>query len=99
MIKAFTKPELKELFAIKNRNMVALGAVCLVVWVALLGVTGFISISVLAFTLLSWIMQDKQKRTVKSAINSVIVGSILIGLIYLVFVKLLLVPLPKGFLI
>ncbi len=44
-------------------------------------------------------MQDKEKRTLKSALNSVIVGSILIGLIYLVFVKLLLVPLPKGFLI
>ncbi len=41
LIKAFTKPDLKELFAIKNRNMVALGAICLVVWVALLGSNGF----------------------------------------------------------
>lgn len=96
LVKSFVKPEMKKVYAIKNRNMVALGAVLLVLWVVLLDYTGFFLTSVAMFAVLSWIMQDKAKRTFKAAISSVLVGVILVGAIYLLFVKLLMVPLPKG---
>lgn len=96
LIKSFIRPETKAVFTMKHRGMVALGAVLLVLWVILIDYIGFFITSVIMFAILSWIMQDKQKRTAKAAVSSVIVGAVLIGAIYLLFAKLLLVPLPKG---
>lgn len=96
LIKSFIKPESKAIFTMKHRGMVALGAALLVLWVVLIDYIGFLITSIAMFAILSWIMQDKQKRTVKAAISSVLVGAILIGAVYLLFAKLLMVPLPKG---
>jgi len=96
LIKSFIKPESKVIFTMKHRGMVALGAALLVLWVVLIDYIGFLITSIAMFAILSWIMQDKQKRTVKAAISSVLVGAILIGAVYLLFAKLLMVPLPKG---
>lgn len=96
LIKSFIKPEFKAIFRMKHRGMVALGAALLVLWVVLIDYIGFFITSVVMFAILSWIMQDKQKRSVKAAVSSVLVGAVLIGAIYLLFAKLLMVPLPKG---
>ncbi len=76
---------------------VIISIVVVAVWIALLDVVGFYVTSVLAFALLAWLLGRGVKQWREGVVLVAIIAAE-IGVFYVIFAKLLLVPLPTGLL-
>lgn len=96
LVKSVVKPEFAELLAIQSKSRVVAGAAASVAWVVFLRILGFAITSVLVFSALSWLLADRSKRNVSTAIVSLLVAVAIVAAVYLVFAGFLEVPLPRG---
>ncbi len=76
---------------------VIITVVAVAVWIALLPVLGFYVASVLAFAFLAWFL-GQGVRHLREAVAMLAIIAAEIGVFYVIFAKLLLVPLPTGLL-
>ncbi|MCL4515001.1 MAG: tripartite tricarboxylate transporter TctB family protein [Firmicutes bacterium] len=74
---------------------VIISVVVVAVWIALLDVVGFYVTSVLAFAFLAWFLGQGVKH-LREAVTMLVIIAAEIGVFYVIFAKLLLVPLPTG---
>jgi hypothetical protein len=98
LIKSFTKPDMKQLFAIKRKALVIWAIVISVLWVALLKRLGLVLSSMAAISVMSWMLADQERNKASTVILSIVVAAIVVAAAYLVFSGFLEVPLPKGLL-
>jgi len=97
LIKSFIKPDRKTLFVITNKKKLIIAVVAGILWVSLFSVLGFIISSLVIFTFLTIILEEKFENNPKKIILTVIVSLVMVLGVYFLFSIVLKVPLPKGF--
>ena len=97
LVKSLIKPDRKALFLIKNKINLFMAVTAGILWISLFSVLGFFISSIIAFIFLTIILGGKSEKTPKKIILTVIVSLTLVVTVYLLFSKVLEVPLPKGF--
>ncbi|GAW91895.1 hypothetical protein Anamo_1374 [Calderihabitans maritimus] len=96
LIKAKVNPAYSELFMEEDKlKMIVVGIISLG-WVLLLKKIGFVITSFAALGVLIWILHEK--RNWKNFCISFLIAAGEVAVFYLIFAKLLLVPLPSGLL-
>jgi len=97
LVKSLVKPDRKSLFLIKNKINLFTAVIAGILWISLFPVLGFFISSIIIFIFLTITLGEKSEKTPKKIISTVIVSLILVITVYLLFSKVLEVPLPKGF--
>jgi len=97
LVKSLIKPDREALFLIKNKTNLFIAVVAGILWISLFSVLGFFISSIIAFTFLTIILEEKSEKIPKKIISTVIVSFIIVTIVYFLFSKVLEVPLPKGF--
>ena len=97
LVKGFVRPEMLELFEGERLDRIAVVGVILFAWVLGMLYLGFIVSSVLAFLLITLFMA-RMTRTVSVVNAGVWLGVIVVEVVvlYLIFSRVLFVPLPEG---
>ena len=97
LVKGFVRPEMLELFEGERLDRIAVVGVILFAWVLGMLYLGFIVSSVLAFLLITLFMA-RMTRTVSVVDAGVWLGVIVVEVVvlYLLFSRVLFVPLPEG---
>lgn len=97
LLKGFIKPDKNRFFeSIEERKRIVQALCILVVYVVLIPITGFILASVCFYLLLAMTLQT-QPVSFKSSILLVMQSAMVVGVLTLLFSRLLQVPLPAGF--
>lgn len=100
LIKGWLKPENLTVFNDGNNRRIIVTGATLFVWCLAINYIGFYVSSVMVITFLAcYLAKARRDVTVKTFCMWVLIITIKVGLFYLVFNKLLYVPLPKGILI
>ncbi|MBK5261494.1 MAG: tripartite tricarboxylate transporter TctB family protein [Peptostreptococcaceae bacterium] len=94
LIKSRVNGSLSELFVLDNNKNVILVALLTLAWVLLFKKIGFVVTSFVALTILLCILSEK--RNIKAYVKSSIIAGCQIGVLYLIFSKILYVPFPTG---
>lgn len=97
LIKSLIKPDRGALFLIKNKTNLCIAVITGTLWISFFSTLGFFISSMIAFIFLTIIIGEKSEKNLKKIISTIIVSSIIVIIVYLLFSKILEVPLPKGF--
>jgi len=97
LVKSWTGRGSGEAVDVRGIQTVALAAALMVVWVFLIPYLGFYVSSVLA-CLFMMVLVDGAARKPRTLITSLAIVALEVAAFYIVFAKLLVVPLPKGIL-
>ena len=97
LVKGFVRPEMIALFTGERLDRIAVVGVLLFAWVFGIRYLGFVVSSTLAFLLITLFMA-RMSREVKPANVALWLGIIMVEVVvlYLVFSRVLFVPLPRG---
>jgi magnesium-transporting ATPase (P-type) len=91
------RPEMQPLFAEGSRRRLIVTALTLLFWFFAIGLVGFFTASVVAFSFLVWYLASANHRVGPSRLALwVVIVAAEVGFFYLVFTRLLHVPLPRG---
>jgi len=94
LLKSRKSSSFSELFVLDDRKSALLVALITLAWVLLFKRIGFVITSVVSLTSLLCVLNDK--KNVKEYFKSFVIAGCEIGLLYLIFSKILYVPFPKG---
>ena len=94
IFKSFVMPERRYFFHEVKVKYIVFTILMAMGWIALIPFLGFITTSVIFFTILVIILSEK--KTPKMAAQSIVIVIVMVCLFYLLFHKVLLVPLPTG---
>ena len=94
LIKSKTKPSHSALFVLSNRGSAILVALITLAWVLLFRKIGFVVTSFLSLSILLCVLSDN--KSIKEYVKSFIIAGCQIGVLYLIFSKILYVPFPRG---
>ncbi|MGE5572695.1 MAG: tripartite tricarboxylate transporter TctB family protein [Bacteroidota bacterium] len=97
LVKSWTGRGGGEVVDVRGMRAVGLAAALMVAWVSLIPHLGFYVSSVLA-CLLMMLLVDGVARKPGTLMTSLVIIAVEVGVFYLVFAKLLVVPLPEGIL-
>lgn len=89
------RPEIPEK---KNLLTIVITLSLILVWISLLNYAGFIVTSVVSLTSLT-LMLDSKRITFNRAVNTFAIHTIIVVIIWIIFYRILLVPLPAGYLL
>lgn len=94
LIKSKVNGSLSELFVLDDSKNVILVALVTLAWVLLFKKVGFVVTSFVALTTLLCILGEKQN--IRAYVKSSIIAGVQVGVLYLIFSKILYVPFPTG---
>lgn len=94
LLKAKFNPHYSEIFAMEEKSKMILVAVVGLAWVLLLNRIGFAVTSFFALSLAIFILEEE--RSLKVLVKDFLIGGVEVTFFYLIFSRLLLVPLPEG---
>ncbi len=94
LLKAKFNPHYAEMFAMEERSKMLLVAALGLAWVLLLNRIGFAVTSFFSLSLAIFILEEE--RNIKTLIKDFLIGGIEVAFFYMIFSRLLLVPLPQG---
>jgi hypothetical protein len=94
LLKAKFNPHYAKMFSMEERSKTILIAVVGLAWVLLLNRIGFAVTSFFALSLAIFILEEE--RNIKVLIKDFLIGGVEVAFFYLIFSRLLLVPLPQG---
>ncbi len=95
IVKSVLKPQEEAFFQAEHPWNIMVVFVAGIIWVWLLSVLGFAVASVLGMLFLVWFL-EKEKRSLRPTLAALVIVVVEVGLFYLFFAKLFLVPLPTG---
>ncbi len=96
LMKAKYNPHYSKIFSMEEKSKMLIVALIGLAWVLLLNRIGF---AVTSFTALSLaIFTLEEERNIKVFIKDVLIGGVEVAFFYIIFSRLLLVPLPEGIL-
>ena len=95
LVKSWVKPVRKRLFQDVQKGYVGVTGGMIALWIGSMTSLGFYVSSILFFNLLVWLISRKKGSLPSIAFSFGVVVAI-VSLFYLVFQKILLVPLPQG---
>ena len=99
-IKAFIKPERKEIFNETKIKNVWVGAGTCFIWVGLINYLGFIVSGFIVLMFITIIVdKSEKKKSIKYLFKNILINLLIVFFVYLIFAKFLEVPLPTGLLI
>lgn len=96
LIKAKINPHFSDIFQMEEMSKMLLIAGIGLAWVMLLKVIGFAVTSFFALSLAIYALEEE--RTRKTLLKDFLIGGCEVAFFYLIFSRLLLVPLPEGIL-
>lgn len=96
LIKAKFNPHYAEIFAMEESSKMLLVAVVGLAWVLLLNRIGFAVTSFFALSLAIFVLEEE--KNIKVLIKDFLIGGFEVVFFYMIFSRLLLVPLPQGIL-
>lgn len=97
LIKGFVRPDVFAPFKDENLGRIAILAIILFTWVFAMRGFGFIVSSIVAFTILTMFLANINKQlNARTVVVCVIVAIVEVIVLYLIFTRILYVPLPKG---
>ena len=100
LAKGWFKPEKLEVFNDGNNRRIVVTSASLFVWCIAINYIGFFVSSVAVIGFLAWYLaRVRREVNLKTMALWLVIITVKVGFFYLVFTKLLYVPLPKGFLI
>lgn len=100
LIKGCYKPEKLTVFNDGNNRRIIITGAALFVWCTAINYIGFYVSSVMIITFLAWFLAKARRQvSVKTMCLWLLIITLKVGFFYLVFTRLLFVPLPKGILI
>jgi len=94
LVKAKFNPHYAKMFAMEEISKMLLVEVIGLAWVLLLNRIGFAVTSFFALSLAIFILEEE--RNIKVLIKDFLIGGVEVAFFYLIFSKMLLVPLPQG---
>ncbi|MFN2166191.1 MAG: tripartite tricarboxylate transporter TctB family protein [Anaerolineae bacterium] len=97
---SFLRPGAGKIFVLVEGNALplALTVIMMVAWVALIGVLGFLVTSLLIFSLMTVVLERRERRPRQILLRVVLVCAVTVAF-YFFFDRLLLVSFPRGLLI
>ncbi|MBN1837186.1 MAG: tripartite tricarboxylate transporter TctB family protein [Spirochaetales bacterium] len=97
---SFVRPGAGRIFVLVEGNALplALAVIMMVAWVALLAVLGFLVTSLVMFSLMTVVLERRERRPRQILLRVVLVCAVTVGF-YFFFDRLLLVSFPRGLLI
>ncbi|MFW6138832.1 MAG: tripartite tricarboxylate transporter TctB family protein [Spirochaetota bacterium] len=100
LIFSFIKPEKSKVFGRVTARYItiALCVVLIVAWAAFIKTLGFVATSVLFFSIM-YILLDERKRRPRDIFLKIVIVAAVVGIFYLFFATLLQVPFPRGVLL
>ena len=100
VVKAFVRPERKDIFTDGNQKRIVVTGVILFAWVFGIMFLGFLSASIVAFpVLVCYLASAREKVTPKKGLLWTAISTVEVIAFYLIFSRILEVPLPTGILI
>jgi hypothetical protein len=96
LLKAKFNPHYAEIFAMEESSKMILVAVIGLAWVLLLNRIGFAVTSFFALSLAIFVLEEE--RSFKVLVKDFLIGGVEVAFFYMIFSRLLLVPLPQGIL-
>ncbi|MDD2447459.1 MAG: tripartite tricarboxylate transporter TctB family protein [Tissierellia bacterium] len=94
ILKSVMKPSLSEIFVLGNKKNVILVVLVTLAWVLLFKKIGFVVTSFLSLSILLCVLNNN--RDIKAYMKTFIIAGCQIGILYLIFSKILYVPFPRG---
>ncbi|MBN2322970.1 MAG: tripartite tricarboxylate transporter TctB family protein [Spirochaetes bacterium] len=97
LVLSFVKPGLSAIFGRLHRRhiAIAISIVLIGAWGILINVLGFVVTSVILFTVIN-VLLDEKHRSFLSILKKMGIITVVVGVFYLFFAQLLLVPFPRG---
>jgi len=99
LVLSFIKPKRSAFFGTLRRRHIAIAIAILLIgaWGFCVNILGFVVTSVIFFTLINVLLDEKHRR-LGSILKKTGIIAIVVGAFYLFFAQLLLVPFPRGYL-
>jgi len=99
LVQSFIKKEDIKIFRETSTKYITIiiSSLLIIIWGFFINVLGFVFTSILFFTII-YIILDRKKRGFSAILIKIVTVILIVGLFYIFFEKILLVPFPKGIL-